>query len=233
MTAWEEVFSRAAELRAAADSAGLSRLERELEAVNVDGAQSERTPSPTNASSATAEDSSSTTSAAASSDAPLFEGVFLQTLYNRLDSLYENNFNTNLKLTSLLSRLAHVPHVLVHDFLYATDSSWTTRGGDPSSSSAPAAAAGSGSVEGGEPLLSVLARVWKKGLKRAARMQNFARRKEEVRSRLNAQLATPGVAQRSDMRICTSVIQARASLVALSSHSTLSHHFSYCFQHGR
>ena len=134
-----------------------------------------RAPTSTDANATDAASSSSTT-------APFFEGLFLSTLCNKLESLYENSFATNLKLSSVLSKLSYCPSPVLHDFLFNPHHrplgvSTTTTG-----------VVGS-DVEPPRLILHVLATVWNKGVKRATRMQNFARRKEEARQRLNQHIS--------------------------------------------
>jgi hypothetical protein len=47
-----------------------------------------------------------------------YEGLFLATLLNKLDNFYDNAFKTNLRLTSVLARLAYCPHPVLHLYLY-------------------------------------------------------------------------------------------------------------------
>ena len=130
--------------------------------------------------------SSSSTATSASSSTPSYEGLFLSTLFNKLESIYDNSFSTNLKLSAVLAKLSYSPSPILHEFLFNPDTRLLTSSNN--SSAGEETSSGDGGASDARLLLHVLASIWNKGIKRASRMQNFSRRKEEVRQRLNAQM---------------------------------------------
>ena len=46
-----------------------------------------------------------------------FEGDFLATIFNMLKNVLDNEYDTNLLLTSVLSRLCQLPHPHLHEYL--------------------------------------------------------------------------------------------------------------------
>jgi hypothetical protein len=145
------------------------------------------------ASSAASPSTSSASSPSSSPPPPFFEGLFLSTLLNKLESLYDNSFATNLRLTAVLAKLAYCPAPALHHFLFHAE--LTLPPGHPAALTSTATdgtaegAGAEGSSDAPRTLLSVLQSLWNKGVKRSARMPHFARRKEEARQRLNQQLA--------------------------------------------
>ena len=196
MQAWDDLAQRSAQKRA-------DELDRDAAAVAaaVNQAAASDLVSPNSAASSAAAAASAASSVAgaaapsASGPVPFYEGLFLSTLLNKLESLYENSFATNLKLTSVLAKLSYCPNPTLHYFLFnpdirlATGATATAAGAVDGAPGADAASASSSDADSARLVLHVLRSVWNKGVKRASRMQNFARRKEEARHRLNQALA--------------------------------------------
>jgi len=177
---------------------------------------------PSSSPATTATPTTNPASSHSPSQHPFYEGLFLSTLFNKLDSLYENSFATNLKLTAVLSTLAYCPHPVLHQFMFnprvkirksiddeeedgetelkvqgdmeqedeSSSSSSSTAGSAPSTPATPApssSSSSSSSTASDSPrlLLHILRDLWNSGQRRAGRMANFQRRKEEARMRLN------------------------------------------------
>jgi Retinoic acid induced 16-like protein/Family of unknown function (DUF5917) len=93
-----------------------------------------------------------------------YEGLFLATLFRRLESVVENSFEVNLRVTSILSKLCHCPHPMLHSFTLSP----------------------SLKVQSDvRTLLFVLSCVWKDTNAKCAEMPNFRQRLAEVRKRLD------------------------------------------------
>ena len=193
MQAWDDLAQRSAQKRA-------DELDRDAAAVAaaVNQAAASDLVSPNSAASSAAAAASAASSVAgaaapsASGPVPFYEGLFLSTLLNKLESLYENSFATNLKLTSVLAKLSYCPNPTLHYFLFNPDIRLATGASTAAvdgATGADASSSSSSDAESARLVLHVLRSVWNKGVKRAARMQNFARRKEEARHRLNQALA--------------------------------------------
>jgi hypothetical protein len=126
------------------------------------------TPPTTTASSTVATTTSSSTTAAAADD-EWYEGLFMSTLLNKLETLMDNSFRTNLRLTSVFAKLAFCPHPLLNNYLL-----------DPSIP-----------VRASVRLpLKLLGDVWTRAQTRAQRLPNFAKRLDDMRTRLNADTPT-------------------------------------------
>ena len=46
--------------------------------------------------------------------------VMGMTLLTKFETLFDNSFRTNLRLTSVLAKLAHCPHPLLNSFIFDT-----------------------------------------------------------------------------------------------------------------
>lgn len=116
-----------------------------------------------------------------------FDGVFLRTILNKLESLYDNTFSTNLRLTNILAKLAYCPHPIIHQLLFQpmqeNNSNNKPNKVEIDEESEPKTA-----ENDQRTVLSVLKELWNKGIRRASRMPQFAVRKEEARKKLNQML---------------------------------------------
>eukprot|EP01006_Ploeotia_vitrea_P036041 TRINITY_DN65959_c7_g2_i1.p1 TRINITY_DN65959_c7_g2~~TRINITY_DN65959_c7_g2_i1.p1 ORF type:complete len:820 (-),score=468.45 TRINITY_DN65959_c7_g2_i1:757-2856(-) len=93
-----------------------------------------------------------------------YEGLFMNTLLNKVMTWFQNSFSINLRLTSVLSKLAYCPHPLLHSFMLdprlPVDNSTRL-------------------------LLPLLSQVWQKGRKKAMAMPKFEERLRQAKQRLN------------------------------------------------
>lgn len=63
------------------------------------------------------ETSSSDSRAEADPSRQWSEGEFLSTIFDKLSESLDNDYDTNLQLTSIISKLAHLPHPHLHEYL--------------------------------------------------------------------------------------------------------------------
>jgi hypothetical protein len=93
-----------------------------------------------------------------------YEGLFLALLFTKLECIFENSLSTNLRLTSVLARLAACPHPVLHNYLL-----------DPRGPHA----------KGVRRLLPTLVNVWNAATERAKDLRDFERLLQEAKRRVD------------------------------------------------
>jgi hypothetical protein len=170
-----------------------------------------------NSASASATSTTTTAAQAQPQPQPFYEGLFLHTLFRKLSAgngLYAHSLQTNLWLTSVLSRVLSCPHPLVHSFVMdpllplaaggatqpqpaaatttTSTASAAASAADPfaallsgASTAAPAPAPAPAPVRS---VLHVLNDVYNRGLRKAQgeEWKHFPQRLEEARARMNS-----------------------------------------------